>query len=395
MLKTLKDFNFQDKKVLVRCDFNVPVEKGKVLDDFKIQKSLETIKYLKDAGGKIILISHLGRPQEAGGKKERLRQYSLKPIKEKLEELLGEEIRFAEEVLGRGVKKEIKGLAKGKILLLENLRFEKGEEENDEKFAKSLAELADCYVSEAFGVSHRAHASLVALPQLLPHFAGFGLKKEIEVLSKIAEAPARPLCLIIGGVKIDSKIKMIEKFLKFADHIIFGGEIANTILTVKGICIGRPWPEENVRNVIEKINLTDPKVHLPVDVLASPDETGEVYIRETGPGNVRKEEKILDIGAETITVFSEIIKHAETLFWSGPLGYFENEKFAQGTKKIAEVLSKNSRALRVVGGGDTISALRKFNLLDNFSFVSTGGSAMLEFLAGEKLPGIEALEDNS
>ena len=391
-MKTLKDFNFQDKKVLVRCDFNVPVGNGKVLDDFKIQKSLPTIKYLKDAGGRIILASHLGRPQKQQSKKERLKQYSLKPIKEKLEELLGEEIKFSEKILDRKVKKEIKELKKGEILLLENLRFEKEEEENDEKFAKALAELADCYVSEAFGVSHRNHASVATLPRLLPHFAGFDLEQEVKVLSRISEAPERPLCIIIGGVKIDSKIKMIEKFLKFADHILFGGQVANTVLTVKGICIGRPWPKENVTRLIEKINLTDPKVHLPVDVLASPDESGEVYIRETGPGSVRKEEKILDIGTETITEFSEIIKNTQTLFWSGPLGYFENEKFAQGTQKIAQIISRQGKALRVVGGGDTISAIRKFNLLDNFSFISTGGSAMLEFLAGEKLPGLEALK---
>ncbi len=391
-MKSLKDFNFKEKKVFLRCDFNVPIEKNRVSDDFKIQKTLETIKYLKKAGAKIILATHLGRPQEIKSKQKRLNQYSLKPIKEKLEELLKEKIKFPGEVLGRRVRKEIENLRKGEILLLENLRFEKGEEENDENFAKSLAELADCYVSEAFGVSHRNHASIVSLPPLLPHFAGFDLEKEIDVLSQISQKPKRPLCVIIGGVKIDSKIKVINKFLQFADHILFGGRVANTILTVKGICIGRPWPAENVRKIIDKINLTDPKVHLPVDVLASPDESGEIYIRDTGPGNVRKEEKLLDIGRETILEFSEIIRNSNTIFWSGPLGYFENKKFARGTEEIAKAIGKKGKALRVVGGGDTISALRNFNLLEYFSFVSTGGSAMLEFLAGEKLPGIEALE---
>ena len=391
-MKSIRDYNFSNKRVLVRCDFNVPIENGKVLDDFKLQRTLETIRYLKDTGAKIILISHLGRPQNLKSDKKKLKEYSLKPVKEKLEELLKEKIGFSKEILGKKVEKEIEKLKKEKILLLENLRFEKGEEENNEKFAESLAKLADCYVSEAFSVSHRLHASVVTLPRFLPHFTGFDLEKEIKVLSRISEAPKRPLCVIIGGVKIDSKIKVIEKFLKFADYILFGGQVANTILRVKGICIGRPWPNENIVKVIEKINLTDPKIHLPVDVLASPDETGKIYVRETGPGSIRKEERILDIGEETIAAFSEIIKNSQTVFWSGPLGYFENEKFAQGTKKIAQIIGKQKKAFRVVGGGNTVLAIRKFNLLDNFSFVSTGGSAMLEFLAGEKLPGIEVLK---
>ena len=391
MLKTLKDYNFAGKKVLVRCDFNVPIENGRVVDDFKIQKSLQTIRYLKKAGAKIILLSHLGRPQQLKSKKERLKQYSLNPVKKRLEKLLGEEIGFSEEILGRKVKKQIDKLEEGKILLLENLRFEEGEKNNDENFAKSLADLADCYVLEAFGVSHRNHASIVTLPGFLPHFAGFELKKEIEALSQISQAPRRPLTVIIGGKKISSKIKVIEKFLGFSDHILFGGRVANTILTVKGICIGRPWPKDDAIKIINKINLTDPKIHLPVDVLVSPDKTGEIYIRESGPGSVRKDEEILDIGEGTITAFSEVIKNTQTLFWSGPLGYFENEKFAGGTQKIAQAAARK-KAFKIVGGGDTVRALKEFNVLDDFSFVSTGGGAMLAFLAGEKLPGIEALK---
>lgn len=375
----------------MRCDFNVPLKEGKVLDDFKIQKTLQTIRYLRDNGGKIILSSHLGWPQEIKQKKERLKRYSLKPVKERLERLLGEKIRFSEEVLGNKPKKEIKKLKPGQILLLENLRFEKGEEKNDENFAKELAKLADVYVGEAFGVSHRRHASLVTLPKLLPHFAGFSLKEEIEALTKVKENPEKPLVVIIGGVKISSKIKVIEEFLGKADHLLFGGKIANVILRVKGICIGRPWPPEDVVRKINKMNLTDPRFHLPIDVIASPDETGEIYTRQTGPGNIRKEESIFDIGPETINNFINIIKEGKTIVWSGALGMAENENFRRGTEEVAQAITRNHQAFSLVGGGDTVSLMKEFDLRDKFSHVSTGGSAMLAFLAGESLPGIEAL----
>ncbi len=390
MLKSLKDYNFQNKRVLVRCDFNVPIENGRVVDDFKIQRSLETLNYLKRQGAKIILLSHLGRPEET--KQRSKKKFSLRPVAQRLEELLKEKVKFFPKCIGRGPKKEAQRLKPGEILLLENLRLERGEVENDEKFSQALAELGDVYVSEAFSVAHRKHASIVTLPRLLPHYGGFSLEKEIEVLSKISQDPQRPLVIIIGGAKIASKMKVIERFLEIADHLLFGGKIANIILRVKGICPGKPWPTEEIVEKIEKLNLTDPKVHLPVDVLVSPDPSGEVYVRDTGPGNVRKDEEIFDIGEETITSFSEIIREAKTLFWSGTLGMHENEKFSQGTKGIAEAIARNYDAFKVVGGGDTIAAVRKFNLLDRFSFASTGGSAMLSFLAGEKLPGIEALE---
>lgn len=392
MFSNLGDYNFQGKRVLLRTDFNVPIENGKVADDFRIQRSLETLNYLKKQGAKIILISHLGRPQELKRKRERIKKFSLKPIQEKLQELLKEKIKFSKKIVGPQPKKEAKKLKAGEILLLENLRFEKGEEKNDKKFTEKLAELGEVFVNEAFSVCHRKHASIVGLPQILPHFIGFGLEKEIEVLSEISQNPKRPLVVIIGGVKIGSKIKVIERFLIKADHLLFGGQIANIILRVKGISIGKPWPTPEIVKKIEKLNLTDLKVHLPVDVLASPDETGKIYIRETGPGNVRKDEDIFDIGKETIDSFRGIIKEAKTIFWSGTLGRYENEKFARGTKEIAQVIVRNYDAFKVIGGGDTIAAVRKFDLLDKFSFVSTGGSAMLSFLAGEKLPGLEILK---
>lgn len=387
----LKDSNLQAKRVLVRCDFNVPIKNGEVLDDFKIQRTLETISFLKKAGAKIILTSHLGSPLKTETKKQRLKKFSLKPVQKKLQDLLKEKIRFSKECIKRKAKKEIKRLKNSQILILENLRFEKGEKENNEKFAKELAKLGDVYVNEAFSTCHRNHASIVFLPKLLPHFIGLNFEKEIEVLSRVSQNPKHPLVVIIGGVKIASKIGVIKKFLEVCDHLLLGGKIVNNILTVKGISIGKPWPEEKVVEIIKKINLTDPKVHLPIDVLVSPDISGEVYIRNTGPGSVRKDEGIFDIGIETINTFSEIIKQAQTIFWSGPLGVFENERFEKGTQEIAKIIGESKNAFTVAGGGDTVRALKKFNLLDNFSFVSTGGSAMLAFLTGEKLPGIEAL----
>lgn len=383
---SIKDYNFKDKKVLVRCDFNVPMEDNKIMDDFRIQKILPTIKYLKNAGAKIILLSHLGRPDNKNQK------FGLKPIISKLEEFLKQPIKFSNETVGGKAKKETEKLKTGEILLLENLRFYKGEEENDEKFAKSLAELGEVYVNDAFAVCHRNHASIVALPRLLPHFAGLQLEKEVESLLRISKTPKKPLTVIIGGAEIESEIKAIEKFLEFSDHILFGGRVANILLRVKGICIGKPWPKNEVCELIKKMDLTANKIHLPVDVLASPDKSGQVYIRESGAGSVRKEEEALDIGKETIAMFSEIIKNSQTIFWSGGLGYFENEKFSHGTIEIAKVIAQKNDCFKVAGGGDTVRVLRECNVLDKFSFVSTGGTAMLSFLAGEKLPGLEALD---
>jgi len=389
MLPFLKDYNFYGKKALVRCDFNVPFDNEKILDDFKLQRSLETIRYLKEKRAKIILISHLGRP----GKGEKNRR-SLKPIALKLEELLGTQVKFIEKPLSEIPKREIEKIKEGEVVLLENLRFEKGEKENDEKFARALANLGEVYINEAFAACHRKHASVVLLPKFLPHFAGLQLEKEIKALSRVLKNPSRPFSVIIGGVKVESKIKAAKKFLESADHLLFGGEIANILLRVKKICLAKLWPKEDICKIIEEIDLTNLKIHLPVDILASPDEKGDVYIRETGVGNIRQEENSYDIGQDTINLFAEIIKQSKTVVWAGPLGYFENEKFARGTKKIAEVIAQEKEKLfSIAGGGETIFAINKFNLGNKFAHLSTGGGAMLEFLAGEKLPGLEALKD--
>ncbi len=393
MFRSLHDFNFSNKRVLVRCDFNVPVKDGKVLDDFRIRRALPTINYLKEVGAKVILLSHLGRPWDIKSKRRRKKKYSLEPICERLKELLQGNIEFSEEIIGEEAQKKTQKMEEGDILLLENLRFEKGEEENNQEFAKALAELGEYFVEEAFSVCHRAHASVVSLPKILPNFAGFGLEKEVGVLSQISQNPQRPLVGIIGGAKIESKIKVIKKFLETADHLLLGGKIANVLLTIKGICVSKPLPEDkSIVERIQKLRLTNPKLHLPIDALVSFEKDREDHIRETGPANLRKEEEIFDIGKETIKTFGSIIKQAKTIFWSGPLGLAEHEKFSRGTKAIAEIIGHNQSAFKVVGGGDTIAILQGFGLLDRFSYIATGGGAMLAFLASDRMPGLEALQ---
>lgn len=385
-MKSLADFNFKNKKVIVRCDFNVSIKDGKVFDDFRIKEVLPTINHLTENEAKVILISHLGQPKGMES------DYSLKPVAFKLEELLGKNVKFLNDCQGNKIGKEIKKMKPGQIVLLENLRFYPGEKQNDLKFAQALAKLGDIYISEAFSVSHRNHASIATLPKLMPSGIGFLFGREIMALAKIKQNPARPLVVIIGGIKISSKIKVIERFLSRAEHVLLGGKIANIILRVKGICLGKPWPEEDVVKIIEKLKLTDTKIHLPIDVIVSPNESGEVYIRETGPGNVRKEEGIFDIGPETIQTFKKIIEEGKTIIWSGALGMAENEKFRQGTKSIAEAIARNHQAFKVAGGGDTTKLLNQFGLSEKFSYISTGGGAMLNYLVGEKMPGIEALK---
>ncbi len=395
MLKTLKDINVKSKRVLARCDFNVPLnKKGVIEDDFRVKQAIPTIKYLIQHKARVILISHLGEPDqnETSLKTGKSQKYTLRPIAKKLEELLSEKIKFLDDCVGKKVEKEIKKMKEGEVLLLENLRFHKEEKENKEEFAESLAGLADVYVNDAFGSSHRAHASIVGVPKYLPCAAGLLLEKEVKVLSRVSEKPERPLVVIIGGAKILNKIKVVKYFLKKADHALIGGKIANAILTVKGICPGRAWPSEEFVSDIEKINLTSTKLHLPVDAIISPDKTGNIYIRKAALGKIRKDEFILDIGPETIKMFSKIIELASTIIWSGPLGFFEEPLFENGTKLVAEAVIRNSRAFKIAGGGDTIFALAKFHLRERFDHISTGGGAMLNFLSGEKLPGIEALK---
>ncbi|MDP2967389.1 MAG: phosphoglycerate kinase [bacterium] len=386
-MRTIKEFNLKGKRVLVRSDFNVPLsDKGEILDDFRIKESIRTIEYLIKKEAKVILMSHLDRP------KNKDPRYSLRYLAKRLEKLLNEKVKFLDDCLGEKVEREIEKMKPGEILLLENLRFHKEEEKGDLNFAKKLAKLGDVYINDAFGASHRSHASIVGVPKYLPSGAGLLLEKEINVLSQVLERPWRPLVAIIGGIKIDTKIKLIEQFLKKADHLLLGSKPAESLLIVKGILIGRPFFEEKeVLEKIEKINLANPKLHLPVDGQMALSTLQEQYFRIGAIGTLRKEEEVFDIGPETRKVFVGIIKSAKMIIWNGPLGMFEKEPFDKGTKEIAEAIVRNHTAFKIAGGGDTVSLISKLDLLDKFDHISTGGGAMLEFLAGEKLPGLEAL----
>jgi len=380
-VKKLKDFDFKGKRVLVRCDFNVPLSpEGEILDDFRIRASFPTIKYLVENRAKIILISHL----ETKGK-----LMSLKPIAFRLGELLKKEVKFLPDCVGKKIEIETKKMESADIVLLENLRFYKEEEENNTNFAKEISKMGDFFINEAFSCSHRAHASIVGIPKYLPKAAGLLLEKEIKVLSQILENPLRPFTAIIGGIKIETKIKTILNILEKADHLLFGSKIGEVILAQKMILSGREFPEEKL---IEKIDLTNPKIHLPLDGKIALKNLEENYLRTGGIGTLKKEEEIFDIGPETTRLFKEIIKEAKTILWSGPLGMFEDKRFEMGTKEITQAIVKNYSAFKVAGGGETILAINKFGLADKFDFISTGGGAMLEFLAGEKLPGLSALE---
>ena len=387
-MKFLRDFNFEDKRVLVRVDFNVPLGNDKQVDekeDWRLRAVLPTINYLSRQKAKIILLAHLGRPR---GKKEK--ELMLDPVSQRLEELLNQKILKLDDCIGPEVEKNIVKMNPGEIVLLENLRFYPEEKENSPDFAKQLAKLGDFYVNDAFGTSHRAHASINGLPKHLPNCAGLLLEKEIKNLSKVLNELENPLLVIIGGVKISTKIKFIEVFLKKADNLILGGALANTVIRAKGFAIGKSIIEEEMVDQVKKLELTSIKLHLPVDAVASVDVSGNKDSRIAPIGKTKEDEMILDIGPESEDLFRKIIFQAKVIIWNGPMGIFEVDKFAKGSREIAKAVVQ-STAFSVAGGGDTIALLEQLNLFDKIDHVSTGGGSMLKFLAGEKLPGIEAL----
>ena len=357
-MKTIRDFNVKKKKVLVRCDFNVPLsEESNVLDDFRIKKTLPTIEYLIKKGAKIILMSHLGRPEKNQKSKIKNQKYSLKPIALKLEVLLKKPVRFLSNCIGEKIEKEIKKTAEGEIVLLENLRFHKEEEgypkKEGENFAKELAKLGQIFINDAFGASHRAHASIIGIPKFLPSGIGFLLEKEIKNLDRIIKTPKLPLIAIIGGKKVEDKAKVINKISKFADFILIGHLIGEELTKTQ-------------------IHLKHPlKIVKPIDGLNG----GDTFF---------------DIGPKTINLFKGKIKKAKTIFWAGPLGKIEERNFQTGSKEIAKAIIE-SKAFSVVGGGETVEFLNEIKIAEKFNHISTGGGAMLEYLAGEELPGLKVL----
>ena len=384
-MRFITEADVKNKKVLVRVDFNVDLdEKGKILSDFRIRAVLATIDYLlKNASQKIILMSHLGKPE---GKDKKL---SLEPISQHLAHLLNKKVIFVNDCIGEAVKKEIE-ISQSKIFLLENLRFYPEEEKNDKNFAKELAKLGDLYVNDAFGVCHRSNASVTAIAEFLPSFDGLLLKKEIENLNKVLKDFKRPLVLILAGAKISTKLPLIKKFLGMADYVILGGALANTVLKAWDFEVGESLVETGMLKEAGSLGSNRAELLMPGDFLVADSFEGKVFKKRI-MGEVKENEIILDIGDDSIRTFNQIIKEAKTIVWNGPMGYFENPLFKNGTEEIAKSISQAS-AFSVVGGGETLIVLEKMNLMEKISFVSTGGGAMLQFLSGEEMPGLLALK---
>ncbi len=391
--KTIRDVNLNGKKVFVRVDYNVPLDENKkITDDMRIVESLPTIKHLLNQNAKIILASHLGRP-----KGEKNPKYSLKPVAERLSELLGKPVKFAPDCIGDEVKKMCNELKDGEIILLENLRFYKQEEKNETEFCKSLASLAEAYVNDAFGTAHRAHASTEGITKFLDiKVSGFLIEKELKYLGEALENPQRPLVAIIGGAKVSTKITVMENLIKMVDVLLIGGGMTYTFLKAQGLEIGKSLLEEETvpqaKELLEKFKSSKARVILPVDCIVADKFEEAADIKTVDSNAIPAEWQGIDIGPKTLDIFISEITKAKTVVWNGPVGVFEIEKFAQGTKKLAEALAA-SDAITIIGGGDSASAVEKFNVKDKMSHVSTGGGASLEFLEGKILPGIAALEE--
>ncbi len=388
-MKNLRNKNIKGLKVLVRCDLNVPIRNGKVLDDFRIKKLIPTIDYLRNQGAKIILITHLGEP------KGRDLSFSVRPVAKRLWELVQGRLKFVNDTIGKRVEKEIDEMKEGDIIVLENLRFYKEEEQNDDDFSRSLARLGDIFVQDAFGACHRNHSSIVGITKYIDSFPGLLLEEEIRVLSDALVSPDRPLVSIVGGFKVSSKIKVIKSLLDKSDYLLLGGRVANSLLISKGLYVKDllSSEEEELMEVAKEINLTDPKLQLPIDGVMGLINFDEDYSRIGGIGSIRKEEDVYDIGPETIEKYKNILSTAKTIIWNGPLGYFEKEKFSKGTEEIAKMIGQiNREVFSIVGGGETVEAIQKLGIENQFDHISTGGGAMLDFIAGKELPGIKALE---
>ena len=388
--------NLKDKKILVRVDFNVPVGSDGIIDDkedWRIRASLPTIRYLLEKKAKIILMAHLGRPELSQkfikSKVHKVnKKYSLKPVAQRLGELLNLEIKFINDCVGNEAKDAVLKMRAGDIVLLENLRFYKEEEKNDKEFAKKLAELAHIYINDAFSVSHRKHASVSAITKFLPSYAGLLLEKEIRILSEAINDPQKPATIIVGGAKMKTKVPVIKYLIGKFDHILAGGIVANVILKAKGIDTGKSLMDGIDIEEVKKIDLASNKLYVPVDAVVCDSQKNEVDFLAIGKIG---DNKILDIGTETAKLYSKIITDSKTIIWNGPMGLFEKNDFSSGTKAVAKAVAM-AKGYTIIGGGDTISAVDKFEDIKKIDYVCTGGGAMLEFLAGKKLPGIEALE---
>ena len=390
--KTIEDIDVNGKRVLVRCDFNVPQdEEGNITDDRRIIAALPTIKYLMEHNAKVILCSHLGRP-----KGEFNMKYSLKPIAKRLSELLGKKVHMADDVIGDSAKSLVASLREGDVMLLENVRFHKEEEANDMAFSKALAELADVYVNDAFGTAHRAHASTEGVAKYLPAVCGYLIQKEINVMGKALNNPVRPFVAILGGKKVSDKINVITNLIDKVDELLIGGGMAYTFFKAKGYEIGKSICEDDkvelAKELMEKAAHKGVKLLLPIDNVVATEFSNDAESKVVASNEIPADWEGVDIGPETVKLYGDALKNAKTVIWNGPMGVFEFDKFAVGTNEIAKILG-GLDAITIIGGGDSAAAIEKGGFADKMTHISTGGGASLEFLEGKELPGIACLLD--
>ncbi len=390
--KTILDADFKGKKVLCRCDFNVPTnDEGVITDDSRIRKSLPTIQYLLEQGAAVILCSHKGRPKNGYEEK-----YSLKVVQQRLQELLGIPVALADDIVGPKAQEMAAALQPGQVLLLENVRFMKGETKNDMELAKQYAALAEVFVNDAFGSCHRAHSSTVGVASFLPAYSGLLVKKELDIMGKAISDPNRPLVLIMGGSKVSDKIGVIDHMLSLADHIIIGGGMSYTFTAARGGKIGTSLCETEsfgyCLELLKKAEEQGVKIHLPVDTVAADHFAADAEPVLFDEGQIPDNMMGLDIGPKTREIYADLIKNAGTVIWNGPMGVFEFPAFAAGTQAVAKAMAE-SPAVTIVGGGDSAAAVEQMGYSDQITHVSTGGGASLEFFAGAELPGVAALLD--
>lgn len=391
--KTIEDIDVKGKRVLVRVDYNVPLDASlNVADNTRIKLSLPTINYLIERNAKVILMSHLGRPKDTVDEK-----YRLTPAAKELEKLIGKKVKKFDEIYSEQIKDYILNEMKpSEIVMLENLRFDPGEKKNDSQFAKNLASLAEIYVNDAFGSSHRAHASITGVANYLPAVSGFLLKKEVEVLSSLLENPQRPFIAVLGGSKVSDKILVIKNLLNKVNSLILGGGMTYTFLKAQGFQIGKSICEDDqleyANEMIKTAKENNVNLLLPVDVIIANEFSENAESKNVNIDSIPSDWEGMGIGEKTTKLYIDEIAKAKTIFWNGPMGVFEFDKFAKSTKEIAEAIA-NSNAVTVVGGGDTLAAIKKFKLEGKFSHVSSGGGASMEFLEGKILPGVAALLD--
>ncbi len=389
--KTMKDMQLEGKRVFCRVDFNVPMEDGKVTDDTRIRAALPTIEYLTSQGAKVILASHLGRPK--GEVNEELR---LTAAGEKLAELIGKSVTKLDSSIGEDVKKAIASMANGDIVLLENVRFHPGEEKNDAELAKEFADLADVFVNDAFGAAHRAHATTAGIANYIPAVSGLLLEKELDVLGKALTTPERPFTAIIGGAKVKDKIGVIDHLLDKVDNLLIGGGLSYTFTKAQGHETGNSLLEEDkielAQSFIEKAKVKGVNLYLPVDVIVADEFSKDANTKTVAIDEIPEGWMGLDIGPKTAELYADVIKASKLIIWNGPMGVFEMDKFANGTKSVAQAMA-TTEAYTVIGGGDSAAAVEKFGVASRMDHISTGGGASLEFMEGKELPGVNALND--